>query len=73
MGVHYIAANGSEIKNEGEKRLRAFTEKGLPINMTWQIAEVKKPLASIGRICDAGNVAVLTEKGGYIVGKAGAK
>ena len=73
MGVHYVAANGSEIKNEGEKRINAFTDKGLPINMTWQIAEVKKPLASIGRICDAGNVAVFTEKGGYIVGKSGAK
>ena len=73
MGVHYIAANGSEIKNEGEKQIKAFTDKGLPINMTWQIAGVKKPLASIGRICDAGNVAVFTDKGGYIIGKSGAK
>ena len=35
--------------------------------MTWQIAEVKKPLASIGRMCDAGNVAVFTKNGGYVV------
>ena len=73
MGVHYVAANGSEIRNEGEKKVKAFTSKGLPLNMTWQIAEVKKPLASIGRICDAGNVAVFTDKGGYIIGKSGAK
>ena len=73
MGVHYVAANGSQIKNEGEKRIKAFTDSGLPLNMTWQIAEVKKPLASIGRICDAGNVAVFTDKGGYIVGKSGAR
>ena len=73
MGVHYVAANGSEIKNEGEKRVKAFSDKGLPLNMTWQIAGVKKPLASIGRICDAGNVAVFTDKGGYIIGKSGAK
>ena len=73
MGVHYVAANGSEIKNDGEKKVKAFTDKGLPLNMTWQIAGVKKPLASIGRICDAGNVAVFTDKGGYIIGKAGAK
>ena len=35
--------------------------------MVWQVADVKKPLASIGRMCDAGNVAVFTDTGGYIV------
>ena len=39
----------------------------MPLGMTWQIAEVKKPLASIGRMCDAGNVAVFTKSGGYVV------
>ena len=37
------------------------------MGMTWQIAEVKKPLASIGRMCDAGNVAIFTKEGGYVV------
>ena len=37
--------------------------------MTWQIAGVKKPLASVGRICDAGNVALFTSEGGFIIGK----
>ena len=73
MGVQYVAAHGSEIKNEGEKRVKAFSDKGLPLNMTWQIAGVNKPLASIGRICDAGNVAVFPDKGGYIIGKSEAK
>ena len=41
--------------------------------MTWQIAGFKKPLASIGRICDAGNVAIFTSKGGFIMGGKGAK
>ena len=35
--------------------------------MTWQVADVKKPLASVGRMCDAGNVAVFTKTGGYVV------
>ena len=35
--------------------------------MTRQVAEVKKPLASVGRMCDAGNVAVFTKDGGYVV------
>ena len=73
QGVHYIAANGSEIKNLGEKCIKGKTEQGAPIAMTWQIAGVKKPLASIGRICDAGNVAIFTCKGGFIMGGKGAK
>ena len=69
QGVHYVAAIGSTIKNEGEKKISAYTEEGTPIDMTWQIAGVKKPLASVGRICDAGNVAIFTNKGGYIIDK----
>ena len=30
---------------------------------------MKKPPASVGRICDAGNVAIFTNKGGYIIDK----
>ena len=71
QGVHYVAANGTSIRNEGENRIKAFTEDNKPMEITWQIAGVKKPLASIGRICDAGNVAVFTDKGGYIIGRGG--
>ena len=41
--------------------------------MTWQIAGVKKPLASVGRMCDAGNLAIFADKGGYIICRDGAK
>ena len=68
-GMHYIAANGTKIMNQGEKTISGVTEDDVPLNMTWQVAEVKKPLASIGRICDAGNVAVFAKEGGYIVGR----
>ena len=64
-----MAANGSTIRNEGEKKISAYTDEGMPIDMTWQIAGVKKPLASVGRICDAGNVAIFTDRGGYIICK----
>ena len=64
QGVHYVAANGSVIRDEGEKKISTYTEEGMPIDMTWQIAGVKKPLASVGRICDAGNVAIFTDRGG---------
>ena len=69
QGVHYVAANGSVIINEGEKKISAYTDEGMPIDMTWQIAGVKKPLASVGRICDAGNVAIFTNTGEYIICK----
>ena len=43
------------------------------MDMIWQVADVKKPLASIGRMCDAGNVAVFTDQGGYPVAQEGFK
>ena len=67
QGVHYIAANGFKISNMGAKRIRGYTRERTPLDMTWQIAEVKRPLASIGKICDAGNTAIFTAKGGFIV------
>ena len=67
QGVKYVAANGQKIANVGQKAVQGVTDEGMPLGMTWQIAEVKKPLASIGRMCDAGNVAVFTKNGGYVV------
>ena len=68
-GMHCIAANGTKTMNQGEKTISGITEGNVPQNMTWQVAEVKKPLASIGRTCDAGNTAVFTKEGGCIVGR----
>ena len=69
QGVKYVAANGQRIANVGQKKVQGLTDEGIPLGMTWQIAEVKKPLASIGRMCDAGNVAIFTKDGGYVVPK----
>ena len=67
QGVKYVAANGQKIANVGQKTIQGITDEGMPLGMTWQIAEVKKPLASVGRMCDAGNVAVFTKDGGYVL------
>ena len=67
QGMKYVAANGHRIANEGQKAVRGLTSEGIPLNMVWQVAEVKRPLASIGRICDAGNTAIFTQHGGHIV------
>ena len=67
QGMKYIAANGHKIANEGQKTIKGLTDEGMPLGRTWQVAEVKRPLASIGRMCDAGNAAVFTKEGGYVV------
>ena len=67
--MKYVAANGQKIANVGQKKVQGLTDEGIPLGMTWHIADVKKPLASIGRMCDAGNVAIFTRDGGYVVPK----
>ena len=62
-----MAANRHKIANLGQRTLQGVTDRGVPLGMTWQVAEVKKPLASVGRMCDAGHVAVLIKDGGCVV------
>ena len=46
-GLSYRAANGTPIKNEGEKHIVGLTSDWSPINFVMQIAEVSKPLGSV--------------------------
>ena len=55
MGVKYKAAGGKEIPNKGQKTLVVETEDGKERKMAVQIADVRKPLASVAKICDQGN------------------
>ena len=66
-GLCYQAANGERTSNVGQRNIKALTNEGEVVAMTWQVADIKRPLASIGRICDAGNTAIFTKLGGYIV------
>ena len=45
------------------------TEDGKERKMTVQIADVRKPLASVAKICDQGNEVVFRKEGGEIVNK----
>ena len=65
MGLHYRAANGTQIDNSGQKKIKGFTNEGDKTFMTMQVAAVKKPLGPIGRICEAHNKAVFDEEGSY--------
>ena len=53
-GVHYIAANNGRIPNEGEYDFRFVTPEGHEEELTMQIAEVNKALASISYLVDNG-------------------
>ena len=65
-GQRYSAANGRKIENEGEQHLSLFTSDGLPAPMTVQIADVKRPLCSVARLCDRGNRVVFDARGGAV-------
>ena len=56
-GKGFIAANDQKILNEGQValRLQGEAEDDVPINSLFQVADVNRPLMSIGRICDQGH------------------
>ena len=65
-GRYYRAANDSKIAIHGMKQVYGITQEGQKIGMDMQIADVKKPLGSVRRICESGNRVVFDEAGSYI-------
>ena len=69
-GMHYRAANNMKSPNLGEKKIEGINEEGQDVGMTIQVAKVNKVLASVGRMCEAGNKVVFDdEEGSYIMNK----
>ena len=62
----FINASGDGIKNHGEATVRLKTKSGRLIANTFQVADVCRPLHSIGRVCDGGHE-VLFMKGKAVV------
>ena len=56
-GKGFVAANDHRIPNEGQVALRLQGEEpdDEVVNSVFQVAEVNRPLMSIGRICDQGH------------------
>ena len=65
----YVAANGTKIANYGERILRGLNEEGKELSMVVQVADVIKPLASVHRMNEAGNVVVLDGEDSYTLNK----
>ena len=49
-GQHYTVANGRELPNMGERELDVVTDGGGTLQVTYQVAEVTRPLASVSEI-----------------------
>ena len=68
-GRRMVAANGTHIKEVGEKRILATTDDGMDVDMTFIAGGVKKALKSTAITCDAGNGhwVIHTSRGGWVV------
>ena len=67
-GHKYSAAGaGSKgIPNEGQQELLFYNDEGAPVPMRYQVAEVRKPLTSVSKICDRGNRVTFCRNGSYV-------
>ena len=68
-GINFVAANGTKIINHGERQVEGMTTEFSPIKMTWQVARVKRNLASVDRMMNTGNRVVFDSNGSYIQNK----
>ena len=57
-GKNYAAANGSSIRNKGEKIVSMVTKEGKMKTMRFQMCDVTRPLASVHKIVEAGHTVV---------------
>ena len=66
-GAEYEVANGESIPNIGERRCLLMTlGSNVAKKITFQIADVHKPLLSISRCADMGYHCVMGKEGGYL-------
>ena len=68
-GMCYTAANGSDIRNYGQKRMSGVNESWEPAGITAQVADVHRNLGSVIRMMEAGNRVVFDSDWSYIENK----
>ena len=66
-GVYYTAANGGKLFNLGQTHVPIAMEDGVRTMATFQVADVSRPLMSVGRVCAMGNRVIFGVGGGYIL------
>ena len=74
QGVTYTTANGGKLPNLGEIDIEGVTDENTHLNLTFQVAGVKKSLGSVRKMCAAGNRVVFEDiseaVGGYVENKS---
>ena len=70
-GRGFVAANNKKIANEGQTTVRMLDNDGRGLRSVFQVAEVPRPLWSVGKICDAGFHAKLSKDKAVITDEAG--
>ena len=63
-GVKYVTANGTEMPNRGEQMVRVQTPEGAMCLLKMQVTDVRKPLMSVAKMCDAGHRVTFSSHGG---------
>ena len=53
-GMQYHTADGTRIPNLGQKTFEAVSEQGSALSQTFQLADICRPLTSVGELADAG-------------------
>ena len=68
-GLGFVAANGTKIKNYGEKQMVGYTDDGEGVSLKMQCTDIKKTLGSVHRMNQGGNVVALGGDQSYMVNK----
>ena len=66
-GQCYVSASAGRMPNLGQKVLNVQTNEGKNTTVVYQVAEVSRPLTSVGATCDRGNWVVYNSQGGFIL------
>ena len=66
-GQRWGSASGHSIENEGEVSYKFMTESGSVNRGTTQIGEVRRPLAAVSKITEAGNRVIFSKGDDWII------
>ena len=67
--MHYLSTNGDLIPNQGEMKVDFLTQERQRGRITFQVADVKRPLLAVSTLTRAGNDATFGANGGKIVNR----
>ena len=65
-GQKFHTADGTKLPNHGEKNIVAITDEGRSVAMKYQVADITKPLCSVGKVTDSNNLVCFNREGGII-------